>query len=787
MKKISLFMWGMAMMAALTFTACSSSSDDDNGGGGGISGGNDGPAPTEFSYAPLTGIVENYGMPIKGVSVLSGDQVLATTDANGVFTLNQVPNKDGRTVLKFKKAGYTDIVRAMPKVDNDVWHVQMIADGNTRNTSFNASQGGDVKITRTVWVGGESKEMEMKVELPKAYKDAKGNAYTGEVNAKMAYISPDDTNFSDAMPGGDLAAVRTDGSNAQLVSYGMTGVELTDANGNALNLADGQEATVSFPIPKSMETSAATLDEIPLWSFDEEKGIWVEEGVAKKQGDVYVGKVKHFSWWNLDYPESRATLKVIAEDTSGKKLQNVKINVDGQRTWWTGSDGLAEGYIPSNTKIFVEATTEYGYRDEKKVGPATAGSTETVNFVLQKVSVISGSVSVASGSKTCVVSLSCASGEIEVVSDMLGRYKLYVPVTYKGLATISARNGKGETVVKDVMLDESDKVVNLSFKTETPESSPGKLILTPEDGQGSVTYTFTPATTGKSVSVSVCDSILSVYYNANTSDDDHSFSFSISNYDPKKTTYEAPVFHFRETIYDKETGIYARTNVNCYIKNNSWDMASEGTLTITRSGDNMTFKFNGVKVYYETADDKAGEYFKNSQRGEAKASVELTAPITFLAKAYYNETDISVVKSQLPSFMPVLNGKKYHAMIVEKSEDFGKGAVICYVDSNISDGEYQGLLSSAQSQFGDPVKLAGMEEYEEDEGMKEHQDMFGKTYYKDGKIMNIARSQWYQPQEGQNNRFQFDESYVWGESWNSAVTVRAFESVNVPITSLIRY
>ena len=788
MKKISLFMWGMAMMAALTFTACSSSSDDDNGGGGGTSGGNDGPAPTEFSYAPLTGVVENYGNPINGVSVMSGNQVLATTDANGVFTLDKVPTNNNRTILKFKKPGYVDIVRSFEKKDNAIWHVQMIQDGNTRSTSFNAANGGDVKITRTIWVDNQSKEIEMKVELPKAYKDAKGNAYTGEVNAKLAYISPDDNNFSDVMPGGDLAAERTDGSDAQLISYGMTGVELTDANGNALNLADGQEATVSFPIPASMQASAATLDEIPLWSFDEEKGVWVEEGIAKKQGDAYVGKVKHFSWWNLDYPESRATLKVTAVDTSGKKLENVKLNVDGQRTWWTGSDGVAQGYIPSNTRISVIATTEYGFRGEKTVEPTPAGTTVTLPFELQKVSVISGTVTVASGSKTCKVSLSCASGEIEVISDMLGRYRLYVPSTYKGLATITASNSKGETTSKDVVLDENDKVVNLSFQTESAaEKSPGKLVLTPDDGQGSVTYTFPPATSGRSASVSLVDASLRVNYSVNDGDNEHSLSFSISNYDPSVSTYDAPVFYFRETNYDAQTGIYARTQVNCYIKNNSWYDASEGTLTITRSGDNMTFKFDGVKVYYQTANDKFGEWYKDSQRGDAKASIEITAPIVFEAKGYYNQTDISALKSQLPSFMPVLSGKKFNAMIVEKSEEFGKGAVVCYLDADISDSEYQGLHSSAQSQFGDPVKLAGMEEMEMDEGMKEHQDMWGKTYYKDGKIMNISRSMHYQPQEGQRNEFQFDESYVWGESWNSAVTVRAFESVNVPITSLIRY
>ncbi|MER3463504.1 MAG: hypothetical protein C4329_02890, partial [Chitinophagaceae bacterium] len=31
---------------------------------------------------------------------------------------------------------------------------------------------------------------------------------------------------------------------------------------------------------------------------DETSGIWKEESTATKQGNVYVGDVKHFSFWN---------------------------------------------------------------------------------------------------------------------------------------------------------------------------------------------------------------------------------------------------------------------------------------------------------------------------------------------------------------------------------------------------------------------------------------------------------------------------------------------------------
>lgn len=788
MKKLNLLFWGLALFTALSFTACSSSDDDNTfKGGGNNPGGNSGPAPTAFTYAPLTGVVKSSGNPLEGVSVMSGAQELAKTDANGVFTLDKVPSANGRTVLKFRKAGYVDITRAFQKVDNDLWQVNMLHESQTNSsqtTTFNASVGGEVKVTKWVYDNSGSHQVDMKVALPKSFTDASGKAYTGDVKASLTYVSPDDNNFSETMPGGDLAAVRSDGSDAQLVSYGMAGVQLTDAKGNELKLTSGQEATVTFPVPVSM---ADKLHEsIPLWSFDETTGLWKEEGEAKLNSErtAYIGKVKHFSWWNLDYPESRATLKVDVADTGGKKLKNVRINVDGQVTWWTGEDGHAEGYVPANTNFFVEASTDYGFRDHKDVNGLAPGTTETVTFQLQKVTEISGTVTVASGSKVCVVTLSCASGQIEVVTDLLGRYKMFVPSTYSGVATIMAKNGKGEESVQDLVLDEKDKVVNFTFKA-APSTQPslGKLVLTTED-KTTLTYDFSAAATGLTATVHVVDSLLSLNYRVNMNGVERSFSFSLDNYDPNVSTYEAPMIIFQETIYDAAKAVYARTYLSGYYKNGNWTLASEGTLSITQSGDNMKFVISGVKMRYQIAEDKSGEYYKNPTTGDGYVSVELTAPVTMKASCYYNLTDVSKVKSKLPAFMPTLTGKKFHAMIIEKSEDMGKGAVICYVDTTITQADYDGLIAKAKASLGDEVRVAGMEETDD----SQHHDHFGKTFYKDGKIMNISQNQWYQPQrEGQDNSFRFDESYLWGESWQAKLSIRAYEGITVPVSSLLRY
>lgn len=63
---------------------------------------------------------------------------------------------------------------------------------------------------------------------------------------------------------------------------------------------------MTFPIPETMRDNPPPT--IPLWYFDDESGLWVEEGIATLQGDVYVGEVGHFSWHNLDVPAERVSI-----------------------------------------------------------------------------------------------------------------------------------------------------------------------------------------------------------------------------------------------------------------------------------------------------------------------------------------------------------------------------------------------------------------------------------------------------------------------------------------------
>jgi len=304
----------------------------------------------------LKGVVnDTNGNPLSGVKVITGT-VDATTDSKGEFSFTQAEVIDKRAVIKFEKSGYFTLTRSREKESDMFIDAVLYSKGNSDislQTTFDASK------ETTLNVGG------MKVALSaSSVVRADGSAHSGTVNANMLYLDPNNENFAGLMPGGDLMAIRDNGSECMLISYGMTNVLLTDNSGNPLQLKSGAPAEVTFPIPAGMENGAPAS--IPLWHFDEEKGIWMEDGVATLQDEVYVGTVAHFSWVNLDVPAQRVTIKGKVTDCNGEPIPCVKITVE-ETYVYANSVGNYSIFVPEYTPVsMVVKSKDYGYYSPEK-------------------------------------------------------------------------------------------------------------------------------------------------------------------------------------------------------------------------------------------------------------------------------------------------------------------------------------------------------------------------------------------------------------------------------------
>lgn len=127
--------------------------------------------------------------------------------------------------------------------------------------------------------------------------DAQQNPVTGPVTLQFATLNP----ARRSLPG-DYRALTSSNQPGELLSYGALYAQFRDASGRALNLKAGTSAEIRVPVPVEQQSSAGVS--IPLWSYDEARGVWVEEGKAAlqktPQGPVYVGQTTHFSSLNMD-------------------------------------------------------------------------------------------------------------------------------------------------------------------------------------------------------------------------------------------------------------------------------------------------------------------------------------------------------------------------------------------------------------------------------------------------------------------------------------------------------
>ena len=467
MKKFNLWLLLSLFVSAFMFTACSSS-DDDSGGQGG---GGDIPIPPVVTKAAISGVVSCWGAPVSGVKVTAGT-ASTVTGYNGAFTFNMVSGD----VVKFGKEGYATITRQITET-NQYFDIVLT---EVQTNVFSASTAQ----TLNMWSG----MTKMEVDLPASYKDENGNAYTGQVTAKSAYLDPNNDDFSEKMPG-NLAAIRTDQSEAELISYGMVSVELTGDAGQKLQ--PGAPATLKFPVdPSKMKVAPSNGDTMPLWSFNEETGLWEEEGLATYDATLqaYVGTVTHFSWHNLDQPELRASLQVKVLDSTGNPVVGVSVNIDGQRTAYTNEDGIASCVVPSNADMvirveseaygnYADVVDEYGWpsTDEAKIVKqnVTLSPQEKKTITLNmpnKIPVISGKVTnEGSGSMVCLLWIVYGKQETScVISNLDGSYSMMAPANYTGDATLVAQFGDGFKVEQAITITDADQVINITTNSDAP-------------------------------------------------------------------------------------------------------------------------------------------------------------------------------------------------------------------------------------------------------------------------------------------------------------------------------
>lgn len=329
------------------------------------------------------------GSPLADAKVSTGGHI-SQTDVNGFFYFTSINTPKNATLIKVSKEGYFDGYRTVKVISNEDNHVQIILMKLPMAKQFESNLGGVVSIE-----GGGAVEFSAN-----AIKELNGDkVYNGTVNVYAKWINPDDEKINELMPGA-LRAIDANNIERGLVTYGMQNVELYGDQGQELQLIEGKKAALHFPITPNLMSSAS--ETIPLWYFDEVKGMWIEDGFAKKIGNEYIGDVGHFTPWNVDmsFPVPLTDFECVMMDKNGTIISNIAVGVKTKEygsffLGYSNSNGKIRGVIPDNVNCelfhFQKDCGAYGVHFKVKTFFSNATNINLGN-VLIKDTIILGTV-----------------------------------------------------------------------------------------------------------------------------------------------------------------------------------------------------------------------------------------------------------------------------------------------------------------------------------------------------------------------------------------------------------
>ncbi len=321
--------------------------------------------PAPATAALTCEVADAAGRPLGGVSVRNPSAgTAATTDGAGVARLDV--RSAAETVVVFERDGYADQFRVLELpagARRSALAVVMVERGVRQPLAAveNGAAAG----------GGAGARV---VLPPGALVDGDGRAVTGEVEVT---ITPLDVATNVAAFPGAFVGIADGGARTDIVSWGTTEFVFRQA-GRELDLAPGAAAEIELPlfVPTHQDGSRVAVgQQLPLWSLDEDTGLWRQEGQGtivaaadSPTGLAMRASVAHFSWWNVDQavalgqgnPPFTAFVRCLLEGEAGGAPAQLPAGVVAQVTIVVGNPAQPQ----------ATATTSIGAAGEPNLVPA---------------------------------------------------------------------------------------------------------------------------------------------------------------------------------------------------------------------------------------------------------------------------------------------------------------------------------------------------------------------------------------------------------------------------------
>ncbi len=291
----------------------------------------------------ITGeVVDITGAPISGAEI-EVDGILVVSDLSGSFVVDGVT--PGDHVVSFEAEGFASGYKRASLISWETVTVGVTLADVGGTVQFDATEGGLFVVDG------------VEIDISNLHY-ADGSTYSGMVTMDLTYLDPYSADMKYAP--GDLGALSWDDSfgkddeptsPSQLVSNGMFNLELDDEDGEELEA----DISVSMPVsngqlPDSYQLSEG--DSVPLWIFDEAKGLWIESGagtVVWSDADQLLlfefdAANTPGAWYNCDQPIQWTCYSGIVRDVLGFPIRGALVQAQGG---WTASESYTDenGYF----------------------------------------------------------------------------------------------------------------------------------------------------------------------------------------------------------------------------------------------------------------------------------------------------------------------------------------------------------------------------------------------------------------------------------------------------------
>lgn len=359
-----------------------------------------------------------------------------TTDSTGHYVFENLDPAPGM-VVSFSKAGHTANAVVVNGIAGGITTANAALKPLADPVPLDAAAGGEV-----------SDALGNLIAVPaNAFVTKSGRkSVAGTVDVSITPLDVTDADDLSAFPGNFLAVgAAKDGGTVQLETFALADYTVTQ-DGEELDLAPGSSATIELSLPGN--TPLAGGDSVPLWSFNESTGLWVQEGEgqvvasARKAGElVYQATITHLSWWNCDAPlsDKNCVTGTVVDETgapvAGAPVEAAGVTYNGATSGATGPDGrfcvdvkrgstvTVRVYLPGGHVVVRETVVTV---PDAEASCATGGCTDVGALQLSFDSCISGRVLGEDGVPQAGVEVRASTGNT-AVTDANGAYCMPAP------------------------------------------------------------------------------------------------------------------------------------------------------------------------------------------------------------------------------------------------------------------------------------------------------------------------------------------------------------------------